>query len=174
MKSGSKPRHRLDVGDWVRVWRRFDKDPADRWTPDFKKERWVGPCVVLMIKDGSVWVTHKGELWQCSAEQVRPATDWEAKGAELTNEHFEQLREKLSRRNQRVGYKDVSPELPPESERGGATLPERTAALPDLPPRGEGNHGGQNEGTQEAENRTQPWTEEPLPARREEVVIEIG
>ena len=31
MKSRSNPRHQLAVGDWVRVWRRFDIDPADLW-----------------------------------------------------------------------------------------------------------------------------------------------
>eukprot|EP00959_Pyramimonas_sp_CCMP1952_P257770 5386551-Pyramimonas_sp.AAC.1 len=83
LSSGPRPRVQVQAGDWVRVWRKFTKDVGDKWCPDYKKERWVGPCVVLMVKDGSVWVNHKGELWQCGLEQVRLATSDECRGGEL-------------------------------------------------------------------------------------------
>eukprot|EP00959_Pyramimonas_sp_CCMP1952_P313433 6560312-Pyramimonas_sp.AAC.1 len=83
MASGAKPRVQVQPGDWARVWRKFSRDSGDKWSPDFKKDWWVGPCVVLMVKDASVWVNHKGELWQCSLEKVRVATSDECRGAEL-------------------------------------------------------------------------------------------
>ena len=82
-RAGPRPRARVEVGDWVRVWRKFNRDSADAWTHDFVKARWVGPCMVLCVHSGSVWVGHKGQLWKCSLEQARLATSDECRGAEL-------------------------------------------------------------------------------------------
>eukprot|EP00959_Pyramimonas_sp_CCMP1952_P055337 1156890-Pyramimonas_sp.AAC.1 len=66
-----------------------------------------------MVKDGSVWVNHEGELWQCSLEQVRHATSDECRDAEILSAHCDDLREQLSTRGKRHGFSDVAAEGPP-------------------------------------------------------------
>ena len=47
---GSKPQYEPDFGDWVKVWRRFGKDPGEHCIQYYREIRWVGACVVLIMK----------------------------------------------------------------------------------------------------------------------------
>ena len=60
-----------------------------------------------------------GELWKAAAEQVRLATMDETMGAEIVNEHFDEMKERLKMSSERAGYRDVSggPIPPLEEER---------------------------------------------------------
>eukprot|EP00959_Pyramimonas_sp_CCMP1952_P288639 6036043-Pyramimonas_sp.AAC.1 len=63
-------------GDWVYVWRRAPSSGLQR-------DRRVGPGSVIYHHNTTVWVGTRSELWKCSREQVRPATQSESLGAEL-------------------------------------------------------------------------------------------
>eukprot|EP00959_Pyramimonas_sp_CCMP1952_P396639 8310398-Pyramimonas_sp.AAC.1 len=68
-------------GDWVYVWRRA---PSSGKKPfGFQRDRWVGPGSVIYRHATTVWVGVRGKLWECSSEQIRPATQSEPLGAEL-------------------------------------------------------------------------------------------
>eukprot|EP00959_Pyramimonas_sp_CCMP1952_P146996 3076807-Pyramimonas_sp.AAC.1 len=81
-----------------------------------------------MVKDGSAWVNHQSELWQCSLEQVRLASSDACRGAELPSTHYDDIRQQLSRRGRRHGFKNLTTEGPyPEWAWDG----DRTCHVPD-------------------------------------------
>ena len=53
--------------------------------PPSKRGRWVGPGVCIRTHRGSVWVTMRGSLWQCSQLQRKLATTEESRGLEIQN-----------------------------------------------------------------------------------------
>ena len=68
-------------GQWVYVWRKFSGTGGGHAT----RARWVGPGLVVQQLNHSVWVAMRSRIWKCSSDQLRPANDAEALGAEMLN-----------------------------------------------------------------------------------------
>ena len=97
------------------VWRSNDRT---------KVRGWIGPgSVVLVAPNGtSIWVSMRGHLLKCSAEQVRLGTDEEHIGAEVAKLLSQESLAHLRRSGQR-GFIDVqrvgAPDVRPQGPRGG-------------------------------------------------------
>ena len=88
------------------VWRSVPKSGYRGWT---------GPGTVVCVSAtrNSVWVAMKAALMKCSAEQVRPATDEEYLGSEISKLLGREMLERVQRTGQR-GFVDVQSEGPPD------------------------------------------------------------
>ncbi|CAK8995356.1 Uncharacterized protein SCF082_LOCUS4325, partial [Durusdinium trenchii] len=98
-------------GQWVYVFRRAKP------TQDLHlRSRWVGPGVVVLANNDTVYVGMRSRLWRCSPEQIRAALPSEVLGRDLiTNPGLgELLRQVVS--GTHTGAVDVSKEGPPEPE----------------------------------------------------------
>ena len=120
----AKPRAQrvFHAGDVVYVYRALRKKKSVRGhLPQSgeglgRKAKWVGPGHVLALEGSVVWINMFGELWRAAVEQVREATNMERLGAEILNEGFKEMQERLKRSSHRSGYKDVTGEEHPEVE----------------------------------------------------------
>lgn len=112
----ARPRKQLSfrTGDLVYVFRalRRPKSVRGQIQPGgaqvAPRAKWVGPGSVLAVEGSVIWINMMGELWRAAAEQVRLATMDEAMGAEIVNEHFDEMKERLKRSSERAGFRDVS------------------------------------------------------------------
>ena len=50
------------------------------------RDRWVGPGVVVLSNNGTVYVGMRTRLWRCSSDQLRPALPSEVLGRELATD----------------------------------------------------------------------------------------
>ena len=98
-------------GQWVYVFRRGRPNQELHL-----RDRWVGPGIVVLANNGTVYVGMRSRLWRCSSEQVRPALPSEILGRELASDPGLQnlIRQVLS--GTHVGAVDVAREGPPQAE----------------------------------------------------------
>ena len=68
-------------GQWVYVFRRAR--PSQEL---HLRDRWVGPGVVVLSNNGTVYVGMRTRLWRCSSDQLRPALPSEVLGRELATD----------------------------------------------------------------------------------------
>ena len=70
------------------------------------KPQWVGPGQVLAEEGPNLWISMRGELWKAAKEQVRKATSLEREAQELLQGELEELREELSRKENKPPFKE--------------------------------------------------------------------
>ena len=121
-------------GQWVYVFRRAragnDLHPRDRW---------VGPGVVILSNNSTVYVGMRSRLWRCSVSQLRPALPAEILGKEVASDPG--LRDLLHQvmSSSRVGAVAVDREGPPGPEHDllpvhqGEGAGELSEVIPPLP-----------------------------------------
>ena len=68
-------------GQWVYVFRRARANQELHL-----RDRWVGPGVVVLSNNNTVYVGMRSRLWRCSAEQLRPALPSEIMGKDLASD----------------------------------------------------------------------------------------
>ena len=95
-------------GQWVYVFRRGR--PNNELHP---RDRWVGPGIVVLANNETVFVGMRTRLWRCSSSQLRPALPAEILGREVASDPG--LRELLHRvtSGSRAGAVPVDSEGPP-------------------------------------------------------------
>lgn len=95
-------------GQWVYVFRKGRQ--GQELHP---RDRWVGPGVVLLCNNSTVYVAMKSRLWRCGVGQLRAALPAEVLGRELASDPglTELLRQVTS--GVHTGAVDVSREGPP-------------------------------------------------------------
>ena len=98
------------VGQWVYVFRRAKTNQELHL-----RNRWVGPGLVTLVNNQTVYVAMRSRLWRCSAEQLRAALPSELLGRELASDPG--LAELVRRVTTGVmpGAVDVSKEGPPDN-----------------------------------------------------------
>jgi len=107
-KAAHHPNRHWSVGQWVYVFRRA------RQSQDLHlRDRWVGPGIVVMTNNDTVYVGMRTRLWRCSASQLRAALPSEVLGRDLMSDPglAELLRQVISGTN--AGAVDVAREGPP-------------------------------------------------------------
>ena len=124
VKRAAKAKHRvrrdLRQGEIVYVYRKPLARRSIRSPSDTKRAQWVGPGTVIVCEGPNVWIAMRGEVWKCAKEQVRPATMEEEEAHEMLREELEDLREEVSRKSSKRGFKDISRmEWPPEQDEEG-------------------------------------------------------
>ena len=136
----SRPVREYQPGDWVCVWRKATWRARKRKEDYNPEARFVGPGRVLFTepailpdaREAMIWVLMGTQLWRCSPDQLRPATEAEVstdligRGTVLTRPVLDQL--KVLRRVtdvRREGTFDWDdPDLPETPHAEGAVLPE--------------------------------------------------
>ena len=100
-------------GQWVYVFRRGRANQELHL-----RDRWVGPGVVVLANNGTVYVGMRSRLWRCTSAQLRPALPSEILGKDLASDPglATLLRKVLS--GARAGAVDVAREGPPPSTAG--------------------------------------------------------
>ena len=68
-------------GQWVYVYRRARANQELHL-----RDRWVGPGVIVLVNNNTIYVGMRSRLWRCAAEQVRPALPSEILGRELASD----------------------------------------------------------------------------------------
>ncbi len=98
-------------GQWVYVFRR-----ARAGNELHPRDRWVGPGVVILSNNTTVYVGMRSRLWRCSLSQLRPALPAEILGKEIASDPG--LRDLLHQvmSSSRVGAVAVDKEGPPGPE----------------------------------------------------------
>ena len=98
-------------GQWVYVFRR-----AKAGQELHLRNRWVGPGIVVLSNNNTVYVGMRSRLWRCSAEQIRPALPSEILGKDLASDPAlsSLLRKVIS--GTRAGAVDVIKEGPPPQD----------------------------------------------------------
>ena len=77
-KAAYRPDRQFTPGQWVYVFRRA------KATQDLHlRDRWVGPGIVILANNSTVYVGMRARLWRCSTEQLRPALPSEIMGKDL-------------------------------------------------------------------------------------------
>ena len=107
-KAAHHPNRHWSVGQWVYVFRRA------RQSQDLHlRDRWVGPGIVVMTNNDTVYVGMRTRLWRCSASQLRAALPSEVLGRDLMTDPglAELLRQVIS--GTHAGAVDVAREGPP-------------------------------------------------------------
>ena len=107
-KAAHHPNRHWSVGQWVYVFRRA------RQSQDLHlRDRWVGPGIVVMTNNDTVYVGMRTRLWRCSASQLRAALPSEVLGRDLMSDPglAELLRQVIS--GTHAGAVDVAREGPP-------------------------------------------------------------
>ena len=149
-------------GQWVYVFRRAragnDLHPRDRW---------VGPGVVILSNNATVYVGMRSRLWRCSHSQLRPALPAEILGKEIASDPGLQdlLHQVMS--SSRVGAVAVDKEGPPGPEHD--LLPvhqgEGAGELPEAPsPHMDIEVGGGSMSAPPADLSPPPGLDIPVPA----------
>ena len=97
-------------GQWVYVFRRAKQNQELHL-----RDRWVGPGVVVLCNNNTIYVGMRTRLWRCSSQQLRPALPSEILGRELITDPglAELLRQVVS--GSHAGAVDVEKEGPPPS-----------------------------------------------------------
>ena len=138
----SRPPRNFQPGDWVCVWRKATwkaRKPKENsiYNPE---ARFVGPGRVLfteppVLPDGRasvIWVIMSTQIWRCSVDQLRPASEsevnWELleKGSKLTRPVLDQLKQltKVTDVTKEEPFDWNDPALPEQPEPEGADLPD--------------------------------------------------
>ncbi len=84
-----------------------------------KRDRWVGPGVVIAVRGEHHWVSMRGELWRCARVQLRKCTREEKQGFELAAPILLRHRDRLRHDPEKQGYVDVQAEGSDENLHGG-------------------------------------------------------
>ena len=105
------------AGQWVYVFRRGR--PGDPLHP---RDRWVGPGLIILANNSTVYVGMRTRLWRCSPEQLRMAHPCEELGYHLAHDSGmgELLRQVLS--GTPKGAVNVVREGPPDDSSLGAPV----------------------------------------------------
>eukprot|EP00435_Cladocopium_sp_Y103_P035246 s245_g9.t1 len=115
--AGRPPLHRQRTwapGQWVLVW---------RTARGGERSRWIGPGLVILQNDHTVYVAMRSRLWKCSSDQLRPVSSTEELAMQVvTSEQYKDLLQQM--RGQRVGAVDVAREGAPPAEGSGGNTPE--------------------------------------------------
>ena len=95
-------------GQWVYVYRRAKANQELHL-----RNRWVGPGVVVLANNQTIYVGMRSRLWRCTSEQLRPALPSEILGKDLASDPAlaSLLRKVIS--GSRTGAVDVTKEGPP-------------------------------------------------------------
>ena len=95
-------------GQWVYVYRRARANKGLHL-----RDRWVGPGIVVLSNNNTVYVGMRSRLWRCATEQLRPALSSEILGKDLTSDPglASLLRQVIA--GTRAGAVDVAREGPP-------------------------------------------------------------
>ena len=98
-------------GQWVYVYRRARANQELHL-----RDRWVGPGVIVLVNNNTIYVGVRSRLWRCAAEQVRPALPSEILGKELASDPglATLLHQVVS--GSRAGAVDVAREGPPPGQ----------------------------------------------------------
>jgi hypothetical protein len=95
-------------GQWVYVFRRGRANQELHL-----RDRWVGPGLVVLANNGTVFVGMRSRLWRCSSEQLRPALPSEILGKDLASDPGLALLLRKVISGARAGAIDVVKEGPP-------------------------------------------------------------
>ena len=119
-------------GQWVYVYRR-----AKATQELHLRDRWVGPGVVILANNNTVYVGMRSRLWRCASEQLRPALSSEVLGRDLASDPG--LASLLHRvvSAQRAGAVNVAREGAPPADaqfRQVEEVADGVEALPQQPP----------------------------------------
>ena len=125
VKASTHQSRRFHAGQWVYCFRRGR--PGDPLHP---RDRWVGPGLVVVANNSTVYVGMRARLWRCSPEQLRLAHPAEELGHHLASDPSmsELLRRVLSATT--AGAINVAREGPPSEAQRMAPVDREGEGLP--------------------------------------------
>ena len=125
----ARPRRELQQrefqeGEPVLVWRAGRRGATSK----------VGPCYVILQRGNTVWVSRRGDLWQCNVGQVFPMRASDKDGLEAIPDELLKAKMRLKYDSEKLQYVDVESEMTGESQRpsGGRADAEQPPEPPEV------------------------------------------